>query len=100
MNPRRNIPKAIKRVYVRILLFYIGGVTIIGLLVPSDSPELTLGTGNAAASPFVIAIKSAGINGLPSVCPSRLIMRLCPSHQRSIGHQRMPTFIRLVIRKQ
>lgn len=24
-NPRRNIPKAIKRVYIRILLFYIGG---------------------------------------------------------------------------
>ena len=24
-NPKRNVPKAIKRVYVRILLFYLGG---------------------------------------------------------------------------
>lgn len=29
-NPRRNLPKAIRRVYIRILLFYIGGTLIIG----------------------------------------------------------------------
>jgi amino acid transporter len=54
-NPRRNLPKAIRRVYIRILLFYIGGTTIIGLLVPSNHPSLNLNTGDAAASPFVIA---------------------------------------------
>lgn len=66
-NPRRNLPKAIKRVYVRILLFYIGGTFVIGLLVPSNDPQLDLGTGTAASSPFVIAIQNAGIKGLPSV---------------------------------
>ena len=30
-NPRRNIPKAIKRVYIRILLFYILSIGLIGL---------------------------------------------------------------------
>ncbi|KAH8988821.1 amino acid permease-domain-containing protein [Lactarius akahatsu] len=73
-NPRRNIPKAIRRVYIRILLFYIGGVTVIGLLVPSNDPGLALGTGTAAASPFVIAIKRSGIKALPQVrgpgCPT------------------------------
>jgi amino acid transporter len=71
-NPRRNLPKAIRRVYIRILLFYIGGTLVIGvynstrfcayslgfhlgLLVPSNHPSLNLNTGNAAASPFVIA---------------------------------------------
>ncbi|THG96600.1 hypothetical protein EW026_g5266 [Hermanssonia centrifuga] len=72
-NPRRNIPKAIKRVYVRILLFYIGGVTIIGLLVPYTNPDLKLETSNAAKSPFVIAIKTAGIKGLPSVINAALL---------------------------
>ena len=66
-NPRRNLPKAIRRIYIRILLFYIGGVFIIGLLVPSNDPNLGLGKGTAAASPFVIAIKRAGIKGLPHV---------------------------------
>ncbi|KDN39184.1 hypothetical protein RSAG8_08955, partial [Rhizoctonia solani AG-8 WAC10335] len=72
-NPRRNLPKAIRRVYIRILLFYIGGTLIIGLLVPSDHPTLNLNSGNAAASPFVIAIQTAGIKGLPSVINAALL---------------------------
>ncbi|CAE6472092.1 unnamed protein product, partial [Rhizoctonia solani] len=72
-NPRRNLPKAIRRVYIRILLFYIGGTLIIGLLVPSDNPNLNLNSGDAAASPFVIAIKTAGIKGLPSVINAALL---------------------------
>jgi len=65
-NPRRNIPKAIRRVYIRILIFYIGSTFIIGLLVPSTEKRLNL-SGSSAASPFVIAIQNAGIKGLPSL---------------------------------
>jgi amino acid transporter len=72
-NPRRNLPKAIRRVYIRILLFYIGGTIVIGLLVPSNEPLLIKGMGNAAGSPFVIAIKIAGIKGLPSVINAALL---------------------------
>ncbi|KAE9410882.1 amino acid permease [Gymnopus androsaceus JB14] len=72
-NPRRNLPKAIKRVYIRILLFYIGGTAVIGLLVPSNNSDLTLGSGTATASPFVIAIKTAGIKGLPSLINACLL---------------------------
>jgi amino acid transporter len=74
-NPRRNLPKAIRRVYIRILLFYIGGVTIIGLLVPSTDPGLKLGSGTAAASPFVIAIKRSGIKFLPGVFLSHSLLQ-------------------------
>lgn len=81
-NPRRNLPKAIKRVYIRILLFYIGGTTIIGLLVPSNDPRLNLKGAKAhtaAASPFVIAIQAAGIKGLPSVSHcSQFFFRVLP----------------------
>ncbi|KAK7044142.1 hypothetical protein VNI00_007859 [Paramarasmius palmivorus] len=70
-NPRRNVPRAIKRVYIRILLFYIGGTFVIGLLVPSNEPKLNLG--DTGASPFVIAIQNAGIRGLPSVINAALI---------------------------
>ncbi|TFY78490.1 hypothetical protein EWM64_g5522 [Hericium alpestre] len=72
-NPRRNLPKAIRRVYVRILLFYIGGVVVIGLLVPSNQPGLGLNSGNAGGSPFVIAIQNAGIKALPSVINAALL---------------------------
>ncbi|KAJ7367998.1 amino acid permease [Mycena albidolilacea] len=72
-NPRRNLPKAIKRVYIRILLFYIGGVIIIGLLVPSTDNDLNLGSGTAASSPFVIAIQRSGIKALPSIINACLL---------------------------
>ena len=34
-NPSKNIPKAIRRTFWRIVVFYIGGVFVIGLIVPS-----------------------------------------------------------------
>ncbi|KJA26161.1 hypothetical protein HYPSUDRAFT_64368 [Hypholoma sublateritium FD-334 SS-4] len=74
-NPRRNIPKAVKRVSARIILFYVLGTAVIGLLVPSNSPGLNLAEiqGTAAASPFVIAINRAGIKALPSIINACLI---------------------------
>jgi yeast amino acid transporter len=44
-------------------------LTLVGVLVPYNSPQLLNGSGSsdANASPFVIAIKNAGISGLPSV---------------------------------
>jgi len=66
-NPRRNIAKAVRRVFWRILIFYILGVFIIGLLVASNDPQLLSATGTAADSPFVIAMTRAGVKGLPHV---------------------------------
>ncbi|KAH9040613.1 amino acid permease/ SLC12A domain-containing protein, partial [Lactarius pseudohatsudake] len=37
-NPRCNIPKAIHCVYICILLFYIGSVTVISLLIRQWKP--------------------------------------------------------------
>jgi amino acid transporter len=67
-NPRRNISKAIKKVYFRVLVLYIGSVFIIGLLVPSNDSSLDATSSHSSASPFVIAFKEAGIMVLPSVC--------------------------------
>ena len=66
-NPRRNIPKAIKRVYFRILVLYIGSVFIIGLLVPSNDPSLQSTSSHIPTSPFVTAFEEAGIKVVPSV---------------------------------
>lgn len=66
-NPRRNIAKAIRRVFYRILIFYILGVFIAGLIVPSNNKDLLMGTGFSAQSPFVIAMQISGIRVLPAV---------------------------------
>lgn len=66
-NPRRTLPKATKQVFWRITLFYIVSLTLVGLLVPYNDPQLGKNDGTARYSPFVIAIQNAGIGGLPSV---------------------------------
>lgn len=68
-NPRKSLPTAVKQVFWRISLFYIVSLLIVGLLVPYNDPRLLQKEYNsdAVASPFVIAIQNAGIEGLPSV---------------------------------
>lgn len=67
-NPRKALPTAIKQVFWRITLFYIVSLTIVGCLVAYDNPALIgNSTVDANASPFVIAIRGAGIDVLPSI---------------------------------
>ncbi|PSN66295.1 amino-acid permease inda1 [Corynespora cassiicola Philippines] len=67
-NPRKNIPKAVRRVFWRILFFYVFGSFIIGVTVSSNNPDLTNENAKGAqSSPWVIAIKSAGIPVLPHI---------------------------------
>ncbi|ODV63947.1 amino acid permease [Ascoidea rubescens DSM 1968] len=67
-KPRESLPKAAKQVFWRITLFYIISLTLVGLLVPYDDERL-IGSSSvdAAASPFVISIKNAGISVLPDI---------------------------------
>ncbi len=63
VDPRRNIPKAARRFVVRLAIFYGCASLIIGIIVPSNDDGL-LGASNASASPFVLGIQRAGIQGL------------------------------------
>ena len=49
-NPERAVPKAIKQVFWRILLFYILAIFVIGMLIPYDSNALMGGDDNIATS--------------------------------------------------
>jgi yeast amino acid transporter len=69
-NPRKTIPRAIKLTFYRVLFFYVLSVLLLGMLVPYDSRELLFANeskSSAAASPFVVAIKLAGIKALPGI---------------------------------
>jgi len=68
--PRKNIPIAIRRTFFRIVVFYIGGVFVIGLTVPSTNKTLFVANSSkagAAASPFVVATTLAGIKVLNQI---------------------------------
>ena len=66
-NPRQNIPKAAKRVFWRIIIFYVITIFFVGMIVASDNKALTAHSGDAGASPFAIAATSVGIKAVPSI---------------------------------
>jgi len=76
-NPRRNIPIAIRRTFFRILVFYVGGVFVIGLVVPSTDTSLFTANKSktgAAASPFVVATTLVGIRTLNHVINAAILV--------------------------
>ncbi|KAK7467124.1 amino acid transporter [Stygiomarasmius scandens] len=76
-NPRRNIPIAIKQTFYRILVFYVGGVFVISLIVPSTDDSLFVATKaktGAAASPFVVATTLVGIKVLNHIINAAILL--------------------------
>ena len=57
-NPEKTIPKAINQVVFRILIFYVGSLTILLSLVPWTQLDL----GGLDKSPFVMIFSQLGIN--------------------------------------
>ncbi|KAA1469881.1 hypothetical protein DENSPDRAFT_835560 [Dentipellis sp. KUC8613] len=59
-NPTKNMPRVVKFVFWRILLFYILSILLIGLNVPWTYPNLSNKT--TTTSPFTIVFKEVGSN--------------------------------------
>ncbi|KAJ5477005.1 hypothetical protein N7539_007149, partial [Penicillium diatomitis] len=64
-NPTRNIPRVVKNVFWRILLFYFLSVIIIGLNVPYNYPGLE--GRSSRTSPFTIVFQMTGAKAAGSV---------------------------------
>ena len=83
-NPRQAIPKACKRVFFRVAIFYVLSVLVVGMLVRSDDPNLNNYSYNATMSPFVIAAKDAGIKAIPSVVNAIVITSAWSSSNQAL----------------
>jgi lysine-specific permease len=59
-NPEKTIPKAIKSIFWRILIFYLGTIIILGAIIPFT--EATVNT-----SPFTMVFEKAGVAGAASL---------------------------------
>lgn len=73
-SPRRNIPTATKRYFYRLIIFYILGALGVGILVPSDHPNLLSSGSGAAASPWAAGIRDAKIKSLDSVVNAIILL--------------------------
>lgn len=60
-NPAVNLPKAIRSVFWRICIFYIGAITVVGFLIPyTDHNLLNTGITDVSVSPFTLIFQRAG----------------------------------------
>lgn len=86
-DPRKLIPSATKKVFYRILFFYVCSIFIVGLIVyvlppfyysvslvlilgfnrPFDDPALQISSGTASQSPFTVAFRRSGVSVVPSI---------------------------------
>ncbi|KAF5518133.1 putative proline-specific permease put4 [Colletotrichum aenigma] len=76
VNPRRNIPKAVRRVIYRLIFFFVLSVFVVGLLVPYNDPTMltAIASGNGVAkSPFIIAMNRLEMSFLPDLCNAVVI---------------------------
>lgn len=64
-DPKKNIPKAVRSVFWRILLFYILAILAIGLLIPYTDSRLL--SDDIAVSPFTLVFDKLGIAFAASV---------------------------------
>ncbi|KAJ3156315.1 hypothetical protein HDU89_004097 [Geranomyces variabilis] len=66
-NPRKSVPRAIRNVFWRILLFFMCSIFVMGLVIPYDDPLLT------SQSPFTTVFSMAKIGGVDSIINAVLL---------------------------
>ncbi|KAK5109769.1 hypothetical protein LTR85_002048 [Meristemomyces frigidus] len=66
-NPTRDLTKAIKNTFWRILIIFMGLVFFAGILVPSNNPDLLTAETKSGKSPWTIAFAEAGVPAMGNV---------------------------------
>jgi amino acid transporter len=83
-NPKKDIPKAMKQTFWRILIVYVGMMFFTGLIVPSDSEGLLSAESKSASSPFTVALNTAGWQGAGNLINAIIIFTLLSSINSAI----------------
>lgn len=75
-NPERAVPKAIKQVFWRILLFYVLSIAVISAIIPYTDPLLLNKSESVSQSPFTIVFDRVGIAFAASVINAVILTSL------------------------
>lgn len=73
MRSPKSLPKAVRSIYIRIILFFIMSIIFIGLLIPYDDPKLDSSGAYSLSSPFIIAMQNSGTKILPDIFNAVLV---------------------------
>lgn len=73
-NPKQTIPKAIKQVFWRILIFFILTIFVISLLIPYNATQLA--SNEVEFSPFTLVFKQYGIHFAASLINAVILVAI------------------------
>ncbi|OTA59608.1 hypothetical protein K449DRAFT_423799 [Hypoxylon sp. EC38] len=62
-NPKKDLPKAIRQTFWRILVIFLGLIFFAGIIVPYNESSLLTATSKSAQSPWTVALVRAGWAG-------------------------------------
>ncbi|KAI8968056.1 amino acid permease/ SLC12A domain-containing protein [Mycotypha africana] len=66
-NPLKQVPRAIRNVFWRIIIFYLGSIFVMGMVIPwNDERNLSAGSG-VTVSPFTIVFEKAGLQSVAHI---------------------------------
>jgi len=83
-NPRQAVPRAIRQVFWRILIFYVGMMFFIGILIPWNDKRLLSKGSKPAKSPLTIALSDAGINAGASIINAVIVVAVISAGNSSL----------------
>ncbi|KAI7875891.1 hypothetical protein K492DRAFT_167729 [Lichtheimia hyalospora FSU 10163] len=75
-NPHKTVPSAVKQVFVRIVLFYILSILIIGLCIPYTDENLLKGSDDISVSPFTLVFRMAGAEAAGSIMNAVILVTM------------------------
>lgn len=75
-NPEKTMPKAVKQVFWRILLFYVLSIVVIAAIIPYTDPLLLNKNQSVSQSPFTIVFDRVGIAFAASIINAVILTSL------------------------
>ncbi|KAI9244336.1 amino acid permease/ SLC12A domain-containing protein [Helicostylum pulchrum] len=75
-NPIKQVPRAIKNVFWRIIIFYIGSVFVMGMLIPSTDERNLSESSSVTISPFTIVFEKAGLSSVAHVMNAVILITI------------------------
>ena len=83
-NPVRTVPRAIRQVFWRILIFYVGMMFFIGILLPYDDDRLLRAGARAARSPLTLALLDARIRPAADLVNALIVISVISAGNSSL----------------
>ncbi|KAI8877473.1 hypothetical protein K501DRAFT_198139 [Backusella circina FSU 941] len=90
-NPVKQVPRAIRNVFWRIIIFYLGSVFVMGMLIRWDDERNLSSSSDVTVSPFTIVFEEAGLQAVAHIMNAVILITVlsCANSGLYVGSRMM-----------